>query len=94
METSDTAATATVLGWPTDLAWWLVQSAEPAAASLRRLRANSSDSLYSLIYRTNPDHTIVDFVPGLVVVHYAYEDHGTPARADARLVAYVAATSE
>jgi hypothetical protein len=46
------------------------------------------DSLYTLVYRTNPDHTMLGLVPGLGVVHYAYKHHGTTAEADAWLVGY------
>jgi hypothetical protein len=161
VQASDTALAATVLGWPTDLAWWeperapttsvifcsggrvyllrpppgraaavatsllrgaqhpslddlilqlplhtgqlfgrdtaerrdtfyawLVDTAEPVPSSLRRLQPGLTDSLYSVVYRTNPDHTVVGFVPGLGVAHYTYVHHGTIAQVDARLVAY------
>jgi hypothetical protein len=40
---------------------------------------------YETINRTNPDHTIVDFVPDLGVVHYTYEHHGTVSKVDVEL---------
>lgn len=69
---------------------WLVEGAQPVPPSVRRLHPGIGDSLYSVAYRTNPDHTIVGFVPGLGVVHYVYEHHGTPAASDAWLVGYPA----
>ena len=67
---------------------WFVAAAEPIPAAVRRLRSGLTDSLYSVIYRTLPDHTVVGFVPGLGVAHYVYMHHGTIAEADAWLVAY------
>ena len=67
---------------------WLVEGAEPVPPSLRRLRPGLGDSLYTLVYRTNPDYTEVGFVPGLGVAHYRYSHHGTTAEADARLMGY------
>ncbi len=67
---------------------WLVERAEPVPPSLHRLRPGVGDSLYSLVYRTNPDYTEIGFVPGLGVAHYRYSHHGTTAEADAWLVGY------
>jgi hypothetical protein len=67
---------------------WLVEGAEPVPPSLRRLRPGLGDSLYSLVYRTNPDYTAIGFVPGLGVARYAYRHHGTTAEADAWLIGY------
>jgi len=65
-----------------------VESADSLPASVRRLRLDLTDSLYTLVYRTNPDHTILGFVPGVGIVRYAYSHHGTTAEADAWLVGY------
>jgi hypothetical protein len=43
-------------------------------------------TVYRSIYRTNPDHVIVDFVPKLGVVRYVYEHHGTVSSVDVKLV--------
>ena len=67
---------------------WLVERAEAVPPSLRRLRPEVGDSLYSLVYQTNPDYTEIGFVPGLGVAHYVYSHHGTTAEADARLMGY------
>jgi hypothetical protein len=42
---------------------------------------------WELVHRTNPDHQIVHFVPGVGITHYAFEHHGTVASANVRLVA-------
>lgn len=67
---------------------WFVESAELPPDSVRHLRPGSMDSLYSLVYRSVPDYTLIGFVPGLGVVHYVYSHHGTTAESEAWLVAY------
>lgn len=67
---------------------WFVESAESIPSTVRRLRSGLGDSLYTVAYRTNPDHTILGFVPGLGIAHYVYVHHGTVAQTDAWLVAY------
>ena len=67
---------------------WFVESAESIPSAVRRLRPGLGDSLYAVTYRSNPDHTILGFVPGLGIAHYVYVHHGTVAEADAWLVAY------
>ena len=69
---------------------WYVEGAEPVPPAVLRLRPGITDSLYSIAYRTLPDHTIMGFVPGIGIVHYAYSHHGTPASVDAWLVGYTA----
>ena len=67
---------------------WLVESAEPVPPRFRRFQTGLTDSLYSLVYRTNPDHQIVGFVPGLGVTRYVYGHRGTVADAEAQLIAF------
>jgi hypothetical protein len=67
---------------------WYVETAELAPDSLRRLQPGKADSLYSIVYRTAPDYTLIGFLPGLGVVHYVYNHHGTTAESEAWLVAY------
>jgi hypothetical protein len=67
---------------------WYVESATPAPDSLRRLASRTADSVYSLVYRTLPDFTRSDFLPGLGMVRYVYSHHGTTADSKATLVAF------
>jgi hypothetical protein len=65
---------------------WYVESSAPVNSLLTGLGAPAGDSLYTLIYRTMPDHQILDFVPGVGVARYVYSHHGTVAAASAVLV--------
>lgn len=65
---------------------WFVEAAGPMPGALVRLGASSSDSLYTIAYRTVPDHQIVQFAPRLGVTRYTYAHHGTVASASATLL--------
>lgn len=68
---------------------WYVESAVPMSRDVRRFQPGLTDSVYSVIYRTMPDHERVHFAPGLGVTAYQYSHHGTVAEADAVLIGYV-----
>ncbi len=65
---------------------WYVEQADPMPPSLKRLGADGGDSLYTLAYRTYPDHQIIEFAPGLGIARYIYAHHGTVATADVQLI--------
>jgi len=54
-------------------------------SSIKGFRQSHAVISYRDIYRTNPDHTIIYFVPGLGVVRYLYQHHGTVSFADVKL---------
>lgn len=45
-------------------------------------------TIYTLAYRTGPDHQIVKLVPGVGILSFQYEHHGTVASADVRLIEF------
>lgn len=65
---------------------WFVEAAAPMPRALVGLGASPNDSLYTIAYRTVPDHQIVQFAPRLGVTRYLYAHHGTVATASATLV--------
>jgi hypothetical protein len=65
---------------------WFVEAATPMPLALVRLGASPRDSLYTIAYRTVPDHQIVQFAPRLGITRYSYAHHGTVATASATLV--------
>jgi|GEM_PF-1101098 len=54
----------------------------PAAGKLEGARD------FTLVYRTNPDHQILDFVPGLGIVGFQYVHHGTLSETDLGLIEF------
>jgi hypothetical protein len=65
---------------------WYVEAAAPMPKTLARLGAHPTDSLYTIAYRTVPDHQILEFAPGLGVTRYTYVHHGTMATTSATLI--------
>ena len=52
---------------------------------IKGFRPSQAVMSYRDIYRTNPDHTFIHFVPGLGVIRYLYQHHGTVSFADVKL---------
>ena len=68
---------------------WVVEEERPVRLrSVKGVEAAGRVTQYRLAYRTVPDHTFVDFVPGIGITHYIYAHHGTVAEADLELVEY------
>ncbi|MGH9862596.1 MAG: hypothetical protein ACRD35_04155 [Candidatus Acidiferrales bacterium] len=68
---------------------WLVEEERPVRLRIvQGVEAADRVTQYRLAYRTLPDHTVVDFVPGVGIIHYVYAHHGTVAEADVKLVEY------
>ncbi len=54
----------------------------PFLSPVKGFHPSKAPMSYRGVYRTNPDRTAVDFVPGLGVVRYVYEHHGTVSSVD------------
>jgi hypothetical protein len=48
------------------------------------------DSVFTITYRTLPDHQILGFRPNTGIVSYTYGHHGTVATAEAKLTSFKA----
>jgi hypothetical protein len=48
----------------------------------------SPDSVFTITYRTPPDHQIIEFGRSVGIVRYTYVHHGTVAMADAKLTRF------
>ena len=67
---------------------WAVDTSAPAAlGSIKGLSAKSATA-YPLAYRTNPDDTEIELVPGVGIISYEYHHHGTVADTDMKLVEF------
>jgi len=67
---------------------WCVENAEVKTLSIKGFTGSRSPKVYQLAYRTCPDHQIMEIVPGLGIVRFVYNHHGTVASADVRLVSF------
>ncbi len=68
---------------------WHVEDELPADLSrIRGLSGRRPARTYQIAFRTNPDHQLVSFVPGVGVTRYLYRHHGTVSEADVSLIEY------
>ncbi len=68
---------------------WAVESEDPVQLKqIKEISPSRTMTQYRLTYRTNPDHVIVDFVPGIGITRYIYEHHGTPMEIDLKLIEF------
>ena len=56
------------------------------ASSIKGLKVSGTFDRFTLNFRTVPDETIIEMVPGVGIVRYQYCHHGTPAELDMKLV--------
>lgn len=74
---------------PRNMYCYVVESAKAFNAnSVRGAPSLKKMMEYTIAFRTNPDHSIVGFVPHLGITRYTYCHHGTTANAEARLIEY------
>jgi len=71
---------------------WVVEGAR-TVESIPGVPASAATA-YSLAFRTSPDHTFIEFLPGVGIVHYEYSHHGTVANASLSLVQFSAAQAK
>jgi hypothetical protein len=67
---------------------WRVEKAQPAKLQVEGNSGNPTVLVYTLAYRTNPEHLLMDIAPGLGITRFIYEHHGTVAEVDVRLVSF------
>lgn len=69
---------------------WVVQHKE----SVQLAAVEERVIQYRLMFRTRPDHQVVEFAPGVGITRYVYGHHGTVSDVDVRLVEYRPAVSQ
>jgi len=66
--------------------WQVAEKVQMDVTGIPGLKDRKTATTYTLMYRTNPDHTIIGFTPGIGITHYTYQHHGTVSDVDAKLV--------
>lgn len=96
MPLTDNARWGDLANTPRDRYCWIVNGpGEFATSSVKgtpKLPAKPQE--FTVSYRTNPDDSAFDVVPGLGITRYAYHHHGTVSNAEAHLVKYAVRSSE
>ena len=67
---------------------WYVEEAKNVQHRVPGFQSYRPVTTYTIAYRTNPDHQLVEIVPDLGFTHYVYGHHGTVASADVRLISF------
>jgi hypothetical protein len=67
---------------------WRVEKKAQRQLSATGLPAPARREVFTLAYRTTPDHQVVEVASGVGIVRCQYEHHGTVASADVRLVEF------
>jgi hypothetical protein len=68
---------------------WRVEKAQPAKLQVKGYSGNPTVIVYTLAYRTNPEHLLLDIAPGLGITRFIYQHHGTIATVDVHLVSFM-----
>jgi len=67
---------------------WYVQGKKLESVRVEGYPARHPADVWTITYRTNPDHQTMDIEAGLGITRYVYAHHGTVASADVRLVSF------
>ena len=68
--------------------WYVEKEMRRTLDGVKGISPTKQIVMFRLSWRSNPDHTFVDFVPGVGITRYVYGHHGTVSEADLRLVEY------
>jgi hypothetical protein len=68
--------------------WVVSEVRREKPAGIKGLDAGRPVEVYRAAYRTNPDHQLVDYAPGVGIVRYQFVHHGTVSECDMTLVEY------
>ncbi len=68
---------------------WLVESEKATKLkNIKGVKKMQDVTEYELAYRTSPEHTIIDIVPGVGITRFVYIHHGSVAETDVKLIEY------
>ena len=68
---------------------WLVESQKARKLqNIKGVKKMQPVTEYELAYRTSPEHTIIDIVPGVGITRFIYVHHGSVAETDVKLIEY------
>ncbi|HBE18442.1 MAG TPA: hypothetical protein DEG17_24400 [Cyanobacteria bacterium UBA11149] len=68
---------------------WLVESEKARKLeNIKGIEKIENVTEYELAYRTSPEYTIMDIVPGVGITRFVYVHHGSIAETDVKLIEY------
>jgi hypothetical protein len=67
---------------------WRVEEEKQDTLHIEGVASNQTATVFTLAYRSLPDHQLAEVVPGLGITRYVYVHHGTVATVDVHLVSF------
>ncbi len=67
---------------------WHVEQKRMEKLSVKGFSPTQSNDVFTVAFRTLPDHQLMDIAPGLGITRYVYAHHGTVASADIHLLSF------
>lgn len=68
--------------------WCVEEVRKTTLPGIKGISATSHFTAYELFFRTNPDHQIATWVPGIGLTRFVYSHHGTVSDVDVALVEF------
>ena len=68
--------------------WFVTDKKEVYFKEIEGVEADVKRKQFSIMYRTNPDHVIIEFTPNIGITRYIYQHHGTVSEVDVKLIEY------
>ena len=67
---------------------WRVEAREVKPIRVEGVPRAKGEVVFTVAFRTNPSHELFEIVPGIGIVRYEFEHHGTVASSDVRLIEF------
>lgn len=68
--------------------YWNVEDLQERRLNVGDIPGSGAVEVFTLAYRTCPDHQVIEYSPGIGILRYVYAHHGTVASANVSLVAF------
>jgi hypothetical protein len=67
---------------------WHVEARKRRSIEIKGVPRTKADVVFTVAFRTNPSHELVEIVPGIGILRFEFEHHGTVASSDVRLIEF------
>ncbi|MFB3897949.1 MAG: hypothetical protein ACE14V_16790 [bacterium] len=68
--------------------WYIEDAQKVDLTYIKGVKLLGKINQYRLVYRTMPDHQIIEFVPKVGIIRYIYVHHGTASETDLKLIEF------
>ncbi len=68
--------------------WFVTEEKDVFYKEIEGVEADVKRKQFSIMYRTNPEHEIIEFTPDIGITRYIYQHHGSISDVDVKLIEY------